>query len=760
MIVDLSVYLGRKRPFLFILRRLCKKPRWWGQFFLQLYYLFLLRVHLIDEASFQKLRWAFYEKMAPSKRELTALFKKHSLNRELVFPAETVIVDQVPDALLQALADGHATRGLTGGYAKLATRLPAGAVQVFAPFTVHFYLGKKSTGRIYFNRHFYQSWRAYVWGQLGLTVRDLALLLAVSGFFGLAADFIAGSQYNLQQLAGVFLNWRLVACNVWPVFITMLVLYAVLNSLTWASALGGTVWLVLGLVDHFMLAYRSYPFKYSDLKLASEAANMGHRYSYLPPQADLLIIVLGLLLAVCLHFICRPAKQSGLKTLAVLALAAGGVLASNHYYQQSYYQAHFPVLSGNKWNQANTYMMHGFVYSFVVSKGEDQLKMPAGYSEQKAQQILARYRQSQKIPKHKRINVLLLQLEAFQDFSKYKNLKIDPRVYAGLNQVRAEGMQGQLTTTVFGGGTVFTERQAITGYSAMQPVINSKTSSLVRYFDGQNYQTLKAHPGYGWFYNRQNISKYLGFQQFLCKENYYNQHVSQAPIVQDKLVLQDFNRQFDRRTKKSPLFTQLITYQNHGPYPTSYHGTKWLAWQKGYNQSDYAIINNYLNGVHQTSNQLLALTKMLQHKKQPIVLAFWGDHNPWGGNGNSTYKMLGVDLNQATQRGYFDYYDTPYVFWANEAAKKELAVPLKGQDPRLSPMYVVPTIMQHLGVPGSPYIQLLNQLKKELPVVGKGGRYLYHGRFLTRKQLPLHVQQELRDFRYVQYYRQTHALSN
>ncbi|WP_045628243.1 hypothetical protein, partial [Lacticaseibacillus paracasei] len=68
------------------------------------------------------------------------------------------------------------------------------------------------------------------------------------------------------------------------------------------------------------------------------------------------------------------------------------------------------------------------------------------------------------------------QLEAFQDFSKWSDLEIDPSVYAGLHQVASEGMAGQLTTTIFGGGTVDTERKVLTGFSELSP-INGMTNS-------------------------------------------------------------------------------------------------------------------------------------------------------------------------------------------------------------------------------------------------------------------------------------------
>ncbi|MFK5283635.1 hypothetical protein ACI3PL_29080, partial [Lacticaseibacillus paracasei] len=81
------------------------------------------------------------------------------------------------------------------------------------------------------------------------------------------------------------------------------------------------------------------------------------------------------------------------------------------------------------------------------------------------------------------------------------------------------GMAGQLTTTIFGGGTIDTERKVLTGFSDMSP-INGMTNSFVHYFNEQNYITRFMHPGDAWFYNRQNIDRYLGFQKTLFRDNY------------------------------------------------------------------------------------------------------------------------------------------------------------------------------------------------------------------------------------------------
>ncbi|KMO64684.1 hypothetical protein PZ02_01495, partial [Lacticaseibacillus rhamnosus] len=115
----------------------------------------------------------------------------------------------------------------------------------------------------------------------------------------------------------------------------------------------------------------------------------------------------------------------------------------------------------------------------------------------------------------------------------------------------------------------------------------------------------------------------------------------------------------------------------------------------------------------------LELKDQLDQLDQPVVLAFWGDHNPWGGDKNSTYKMLGVNLKQSTREGYENYYNTPYVMWSNQAAKKLMAKDFSGQGQTMSPMFVLPEIFSHVGWKGSQYMQVLQDLEAQVPVFGE-----------------------------------------
>ena len=95
-------------------------------------------------------------------------------------------------------------------------------------------------------------------------------------------------------------------------------------------------------------------------------------------------------------------------------------------------------------------------------------------------------------------------------------------LYAPWHELEKNSISGDLLTNIFAGGTVDSEWGFLTGYSRHDD-FRVPTDSFVWYLREQGYQTLYDHPGHGWFYNRQNINSYLGFERYRYLEGDYDQ---------------------------------------------------------------------------------------------------------------------------------------------------------------------------------------------------------------------------------------------
>lgn len=590
----------------------------------------------------------------------------------------------------------------------------------------------------------------------------IVALFFVSIVATLITLYIPTFSYNKEMFTDILVNKRVLFLNTLPVFLTILGMFGLTRRVSLASILGGLPWVILGIVDFFMLKYRSAPLRFVDIFLIKEAKGMGKRYSYMPDKSVFILLGIYLIIILIALWFTPKVKRSWWASIFLMVLSIGGLSSAiTNLYQPVTLYNKVQTTRGNIWNGNNHYMSAGVVHSFLHTIGEDKLKAPKGYTKEKAVSYLNSFNKSPKISKHKKATIIDIQLEAFQDFSKWDTgkLGIDDSVYAPLKRIQEESLSGELTTSYFGGGTIDAERKILTGFDTLPPLNKPLKDSYPNYFKQQGYDTLKMHPGYAWFYQRQRVAPLLGFEDALFKENYYDKNVSKDSVVEDSKVFDDLLKRLGTNGKDdriNPKFIQLITYQNHGPYAKEFDDKPLIAWKDSYNKEDYAIINNYLYGIKKTNESLEKLLHSLKELEEPIILEFHGDHNPWGGDNNSTFNMLGINLDLGTAEGYGNYYNTPYVMWANNSAKKMLKTDFKGKGTNISPKYVMLIILKHLGVNGNSVNQMLTKELQNISVINNiDGHYKLNKSddYITKDKLPKELVKEDTLVNYVNYFR-------
>ena len=133
------------------------------------------------------------------------------------------------------------------------------------------------------------------------------------------------------------------------------------------------------------------------------------------------------------------------------------------------------------------------------------------------------------------------------------------------------------------------------------------------------------------------------------------------------------------------------------------------------------------------------------------MLVLFGDHNPWLGKDNSCYNMLNIDMDLATSDGFKNYYETPYIIWANEKAKEVTSKDFKGEGPSLSPNNLMAEVFENIGWEGNEYMQYIKDFKREIPV----NHNLYFnedGEYVPSSDLSAHGEELWDDFVKVEYY--------
>lgn len=166
-------------------------------------------------------------------------------------------------------------------------------------------------------------------------------------------------------------------------------------------------------------------------------------------------------------------------------------------------------------------------------------------------------------------------------------------------------------------------------------------------------------------------------------------------------------------------------------------------------------MNNYFGSIKDTNDQLKEYFDYYRASPDPVVIVLFGDHNPWMGDGNSIYSLLGIDLDQSTQAGFLNYYATRYLIWANDAAKAVLGNDFRGEGPALSPNFLMNEVFRLCGWDGPAYLQATGAVAERVSVFNNpSGLYLEDG-VLTGALSP-EGERLAKEYRDLQYYYRKH----
>lgn len=545
--------------------------------------------------------------------------------------------------------------------------------------------------------------------------------------------------------------------NLAPVTVLALLLYFLIGRTWIAYLITAAVTLGPTLGSWFKLQFRNDPLMFEDLLLIKEAGNMAGKYQLFVTKtilAALALLVLGLLvLLLCARgrFSSRSRYRFlGLSLSVFFLLPLSKWISSDDVYNNQ--TANNDLI--NRWSATQVYTSKGFVYPFLYSVKAASDTPPAGYEESRAKTILSAYKDAD-IPADKKVSVISLMLESYDDFSKYGVPELNPKVYADYHQLESEGVSGNLITNIFAGGTVNTERCFLTGFSNLGS-FRSPTNSFPWYFRSQGYTVTGAHPCYAWFYNRENINQNLGFEDYKFVENYFSP-MTGGDVGYDDLFFPELLKLWEaQKVEGKPVFTYNLTYQGHGPYndDLTWWGDDYVV-DQGYTQAELNILNNYFGSIYNTNENLNIFFDYFRTETDPVVIVVFGDHNPWLGDSNSVYKAIGLNLNLDTREGFYNYYSTRYLIWANDAAKKVLGKDFTGAGPDISPNFLMSEVFRQCGWEGPAFLQSTQQVMNRVPVMNHPTALYVENGDLT-EQLTPEGQALTDDYNMVQYYWRRH----
>ena len=608
----------------------------------------------------------------------------------------------------------------------------------------------ESTGAVM--RWVHRIWVFFWLTALGAGIGLLSLYLTAHSYAAIGATALLQSYFKIPLL--VVMN--LLA----PVLLVYLGFF--LFARPWAAyLLSALPFLTLALASYYKVQLRGDPVLASDLRLLRTAGGIMDKYTF-DITAPVLVVIEGFLLLLALSLLMlRRERMSPRARLAGIMAALSLTLGCcfEYYPSTDIYKATANTDLITPWSAVEVYISRGTTYPFLFSVQDMFPDAPEGYRDSDAYQALSQYRDAD-IPDEQKVTVIGIMLEAFSDLTDFPalgELSSVRGVYEPLHELEKRSVSGDLLTNIFAGGTTDTEWGFLTGYSEHEE-FRSATDSFVRYFKAQGYDTLYRHPGYSWFYNRSNVNEYLGFDESVFNESGFADLISidEALYASDAVLVDYLLNDIDTRTEDdAPLFLFSVSYQNHGPYPSETYWEEYVTPEKtGWSMESCCVVNNYLAGIRSTIEQMHRLTRELDARDEPVVLVLFGDHKPWMGNGSSVYAELGVSLDLSTQEGFYNYFSTPYLIYANKAARESLGQDFRGDGGDISPCFLMDKLFFECGWTGDGFMQLQRETRAVTPLMHEDGYRMVYGSITL--DVPPDVAEVCRRYLCAQYYREHH----
>lgn len=403
-------------------------------------------------------------------------------------------------------------------------------------------------------------------------------------------------------------------------------------------AIVSMLWLMAGVVNGFLLTFRTTPFTAADFRLVKYGINMITTYMTWP---QILLSAAGCFLAAAGCFLIwkkAPVSQQKVSypksvLLAVVSLAV--VLGSLAWGMQT------GLVAGRFGNIGQAYKDYGFPYCFSNSLFNTGISKPKSYDSQTVAMIEESLIPENNYPlqENKTPNIIMIQLESFFDPLLYRNYSFETDPIPFFRNLKNSYPSGFLNVPSVGAGTANTEFECLTGMNLdffgpgeyPYKTILQKTTCESMAFDLKKlgYGTHAIHNNEATFYDRHKVFSQLGFDTFTPIEYMYDVKRNQTGWCKDEILVDEITKALDSTQEQDFIYT--ISVQGHGAYP------------------DFEY---YCEQIHEMDNFIKKLIYTLRGRKEPTVVVMYGDHLPG-------FAWEAADMKNNS------LFQTPYVIWNN-----------------------------------------------------------------------------------------------
>lgn len=496
------------------------------------------------------------------------------------------------------------------------------------------------------------------------------------------------------------------------------ILFFLCGSMKWALRIELVMAMVFGLVNHYVMLFRSTPFVPWDIFSVKTAASVAGEYDFTPSARVIIVTLIFILIILMVHFVdLKINLKIYFRIIPVILISILLVIFGSKLQDENFQTRHYlyPFLF------TPTYMtnVNGMAVTFTMNLAYVAVEKPKGYDATEVKEELDKYSKESNNEKNTNYpNIIVIMDEAFSDLSVLGNLDTNvdymPFIHS-LQKGYDNTVTGKLNVSVCGGNTANSEFEFLTGNTMAflpngsipyQQYIKEETPSLASYLADLGYSTYAQHPYYSSGWNRDKVYPLLGFENLSFIEDYYEPSIVRK-YISDESSFDKIIDTFEEKEENKPAFIFNVTMQNHGGYTDEYYNLTNSVSTINCNSN---ALNQYLTLIQKTDSDIESLVNYFKTVDEDTVIVFFGDHQPSNAVASSVLNANGIDVNNMSDEQQKLRYEVPYFIWANYDIESKT-------DADTSINYLAAQVLDVVGVKTSDYQNFLLELKNDYPVI-------------------------------------------
>lgn len=342
----------------------------------------------------------------------------------------------------------------------------------------------------------------------------------------------------------------------------------------------------------------------------------------------------------------------------------------------------------DRWMPITSYKLEGFLPGFLTLVQDLAIPKPEGYSDDAAHEderaLATRYDETRGSSPERaaaeqqyaqqKPTIIAIMDESFSDLSLYDGMRTGYTGPQFINSLPDALQRGTLQVSVHGGGTANSEFEFLTGNSLafigtgkypymLYDLANVGEEALPAQLKREGYATTAIHPQNPGNWNRARVYEQFGFDRFLSYDDFdpATSQILHAGYSDET----SFNKILDLlHENDDPQFIFEVTMQNHSGYDAIDVPEDLLVDAVPDEVTDEATrtqLTEYLALVNATDRALEQLIIELRQMDRPVVLLFFGDHQPSMSRALNDALYPNEDLSVHDAR----IFQASYLMWAN-----------------------------------------------------------------------------------------------